>query len=91
MLFGKETLWYSMLDLDDLGCQTCNLSPSRRTELVGDNTVDTGTQWFLLVVEQDTSVVIESNDTAIGSCHLLLGAYDDGMTNVSFRTFCVLD
>lgn len=39
---GRSSVWDGGEDSDDLGCQTCNLAPSCRTQLVGDNAVDSG-------------------------------------------------
>lgn len=73
--------------LDDLGCQTCDFTPSCRTELVGDDTIDTSSQWLLLVVEQDACVVVESDHTTIWPGHLLLGTDNHGVSNVSSSYF----
>lgn len=73
----------SIQRLDDLGRQTCDLAPSCCTKLVGHHTVDASTKRFLLVVEEYTGIIVESNDTTVRPCHLLLGAHDDGVSDVS--------
>ena len=51
--------------LDDFGCQTEDLAPAALAQLARDDAVDTRAEWLLAVVQQDTCVVVEFDNTTI--------------------------
>ena len=52
--------------LDDFRCQTENLAPAALAQLARDDAVDARAEWLFAVVQQNTCVVVEFDDTTVG-------------------------
>ena len=71
-----------------LGSQRNNLAPTLHPQICADNTTDTRAKHLTLVVQEDGSIVVKTNETAVWPANGFPGADDDSTTNVSLADLC---
>lgn len=69
--------------LDSSWSKRDNLVETLLSELSSNNTGNSGTKGLVLVINKDTSIVVESDNRAVGSLRKLLGADNNSMSHVT--------